>query len=137
MRLPGAFDNEQTTVLKAIIGAADLDPVDVYALPVTGYPDGIPVIHLAPAPNTARRLQELYDFPDTIDHGTLGQYNASDPEYRLTLRGRSDGEPLWLVGTFDVRTQPAAVALLKRLIRLQKFPDLLRRLVALEPVTAR
>ncbi|MBE1502683.1 hypothetical protein H4696_009783 [Amycolatopsis lexingtonensis] len=125
-----AHDN--LTAIAALLDHAGLGPVEVYATPATGIPDGVVTAELPPGPDVARRLLRWLEFLDVID-AIAGKYHERDTVLRLTVRGLTpSGAPIFVVGGFDETTDPAAVALILDQIERQDIARLLASLAERE-----
>jgi hypothetical protein len=136
MRLPGAFTNEQSAWLKELFEEENLGPVEVYFVPATDVPDGVLVVEMAPSPTTGQRLLEWFERLERVVDTNAGTRGGGDPMHYLTVRGVSPEGFTLVIGTYDEREQPEAVALMYEVIEQQNLPDLLGRLAALDPVAA-
>ncbi|KDN23210.1 hypothetical protein DV20_05695 [Amycolatopsis rifamycinica] len=107
---------------------AGLGPVEVYATPAAGFPDGVVTAELPAGPDVARRMLRWLDFLDVLD-AIAGKYHDVDTVQRLILRGLTpSGALLLLIGNFDETTDPAAAELIRNRIEQQDIPSLLAAL---------
>jgi hypothetical protein len=124
-----ATTQENLRAIADMLTGAGLGPIEVYATPVAGLPDGVVTAEMPPGPDVARRLLRWLDFVEVID-AIAGKYHERDSVVRLTVRGLTpSGMPLLVVGGFD---DAAAAALILDQIERQDLPRLLTALAGRE-----
>jgi hypothetical protein len=127
-----ATTQENLTAIADMLTEAGLGPIEVYATPAAGFPDGVVTAEMPPGPDVARKLLRWLDFVEVID-AIAGKYHEHDSVIRLTVRGLTpSGMPMLVVGGFDGAADPAAVALILDQIERQNLPRLLTALAGRE-----
>ncbi|MFI5584579.1 hypothetical protein ACIA5G_06075 [Amycolatopsis sp. NPDC051758] len=127
-----ATAHENLTAIADMLTTAGFGPIEVYATPATGFPDGVVTAEMPCGPDVATRLLHLLGSVDVVD-AVAGKYHESDTVVRLTVRGLTpSGALMLIVGGFDGATDPDAVALILDQIERQDLPGLLGMLAGRE-----